>query len=114
MLPKATRISTKAFKSLEKGGTSYHAPLLTLRVSKKDDCKEDISLFSFVVSKKVSKKAPMRNTLKRRGRAIVQGVYKDIKTCFICVFYYKKDSDKATYPELKKQILFLLKKAKIV
>jgi len=114
MLPKKRRVSRKIFSTLGKNSKSYHSPSLTLRVYKREECVNEVSKFSFVTSLKISKKAPTRNLLKRRGYSVVKEIINDIENCFICVFYFKKEAIDLGYKEIKKDIITLLKEAHVI
>ena len=61
-----------------------------------------------VVSKKVSSKAPVRNLLKRRCRAITVPLLKNNGQSLAFVLYAKKEAARAEFPALKKDIADLL------
>ena len=67
----------------------------------------------FVVSKKVFKTAVRRNLLKKRARAVISEFFgkRDIKESLI--FYFKKTANTLSFRALKKEIVELLKKAKV-
>lgn len=64
MLAKKNRLSRTEFDTHFKIGKRHHSPIATLIVSPLDQFHGSV-----VVSKKVSKKAVTRNTLRRRGYA---------------------------------------------
>ena len=73
-----------------------------------------VSRFGFIVSTRVSKKAVARNKIKRRLRNIVRELLgflaKDIDGVFIAL----PGSEKASFEEIKRDILFLLKKSGVL
>lgn len=71
----------------------------------------DYSQFGFVVSKKVSKSAVLRNTLRRRATAIVEENLQIFTTPIKAVVLVKKDFSPTSPQELQKQLLELLRKA---
>ena len=96
-------------------GKSYFGDNVQLRCLKIDE-KIDISLpfFAFVVSSKVEKLAVNRNLIKRRGRHIVRELGPLTESSTACVFFFKKGAISLSFEKLKEQIVFLLKKAKLV
>lgn len=71
----------------------------------------DYSQFGFVVSKKVSKSAVLRNTLRRRATAIVEENLQIFTTPIKAVVLVKKDFSPTSPQDLQKQLLELLRKA---
>lgn len=116
MLPARLRVKKAFFSSRSVGEKVFHSPHLMLRASinKEKEGKSCPSLFSFSISKKNVSLATKRNTVRRRGYAIVRGVVKKTKPCFICSFSFKKGSDKTPFAELQKEVLDLLKKAHVL
>ena len=66
--------------------------------------------FGFVISTKVSKKAPDRNLLKRRMREIIRGGVETIDGGHDFVFIARKSALNLTFLELKSEITRLLGK----
>ena len=115
MLPKNRRISRADFKKLEgerQRGRAYHSPLLSLFLYQK--LSNTPSQFAFSVSKKVSKKAVVRNKLRRRGYASVQSVIQNIKPGYAVVFSFKKEAAEKDFQTTKAEIVGLLNKAGIL
>lgn len=116
MLPKKNRLSRVLFATLLKDGAFFHSPHLSLRVVK---TQKGLSKFSFVVSKKVSKSAVIRNLLRRRGYSTLQsilngGLKEEMNKAAIGAFFFKKGAPKLGFGEIRDEIEFLLKKAGIV
>ena len=76
----------------------------------------DAARFSVVVPKKLEKSAVKRNRLKRQMREVVRLLLKEekIKSGFMMVFVAKQDLLGSEYEEIERNMLFLLKKAKII
>ncbi|MEK7452210.1 MAG: ribonuclease P protein component [Patescibacteria group bacterium] len=72
------------------------------------------SRFTVVVGIKVSKKAVVRNRLKRRIRAIVEKQIPMMKKGFDIMFLVKKETIDLTPLELEEQILHVFKRAKLL
>lgn len=68
----------------------------------------DYSQVGFVVSKKVSKKAVVRNSLRRRAGAIVEASYPKLKTPTKMIILIRRDFSALTPSELNKEITTLL------
>lgn len=116
MLAKKNRISRALFDTLLKKGVFFHSQNLSLRVMK---TQKGLSKFSFVVSKKVSKSAVVRNLLRRRGYSVLKdSIGKDSKdtmnTGVVGAFFFKKGAEKLGFSELQEETVFLLKKAKVL
>jgi ribonuclease P protein component len=112
MLNKKLRVSKEAFNSAFKKSRIISSPIFLFRFHKEDN--NQPSKFSFVVSKSVSKKAVVRNLLKRRGYASVRNNLDKIKKSYICSFSFKKGSESATFREISGEVASLLKKAGIL
>jgi len=69
----------------------------------------DYSQIGFVVSKKVSKSAVRRNSLRRRASGIVEELYKDIKKPQKIIVLIRKDFTELKPEELKNEIKNLFK-----
>ena len=68
MLKKKSRVNTAMFKEVFAKGRSFHFGTFFLKTL---FVEEGGPFFSFVVSKKVAKRAVARNKIKRRARSIV-------------------------------------------
>jgi ribonuclease P protein component len=70
MLPKAHRlVKRKDFQLLAQKGKPFYSPLFTLKIFKSA---VDASQFGIVISAKVSKKAVVRNKIKRRLTEVIR------------------------------------------
>lgn len=72
------------------------------------------SRFAVVVGIKVSKKAVVRNRLKRRIRAIVEKQIPNLQKGFDIMFIVKKESIILTPVELEAQLTRMFKRAKLL
>lgn len=90
-----------------KGFHSLHMSIKALYIPKIDK-----SVFYFVVSGKIIKKAVKRNLFKRRGRHITQSV--KTKDGYIAVFFAKKGAENLEYADYKAEILNLIQKSGIL
>lgn len=114
MLKPENRLKTyKDFKDTKKKGKSVHSPFLSLRylVNKDLDIK-----FAFIVSKRVSKKAVIRNRIKRQLREIVRLLIKDdkINIGVSGVFFTRQNIINKDYQQIQDAVKQLLVKSKII
>lgn len=120
MLPKKNRVSRAVFSTLLKKGVFFHSENLSFRVIKTvEKTQKGPSKFSFVVSKKVSKSATVRNLLRRRGYSSLRSsLNRDVKdsmnNAIVGAFFFKKGADKIDFSTLRDEIAFLLKKSGII
>jgi len=112
MLSKKRRVNRALFSQILTKSKSFSSKNISLSVFNTYSSNE--TKFSFVVSKKVSNKAVKRLVLKKRGYFAIKKNIKNINKGFICIFFLKKNSTLLPYPILEKEILFLLKKAKVL
>lgn len=78
MLPKINRIKKKKdFEVMFKNSKSFKNNLFIFKVMKNN---LGLNRFGFVVSQKVSKKATIRNKVRRRLAEVVQKEYKNIRS----------------------------------
>jgi len=73
-----------------------------------------VSRFAVVAGVKVSKKAVIRNRLKRQVRAIVHEALPQIAPSYDVLLYLKPPAVDKPFEDLKKEILAGLKKAKLL
>ena len=112
MLLKINRLRQKKdFKKLFQEGKSFKNNFLILKIAQ-NNLKE--SHFGFIVSKKVSKKAILRNKIKRRLRDIIRQNIKDIKKGIDVVLIILPGLEKKNFLEIKEILNTLFKKAGLV
>jgi len=112
VLPKENRLKKK--KDLErvlKEGQTLKEGFLLLKILENDIAKRR---FAFVVSKKISKKAVLRNKVKRRLREIVRQRLKEIKKGIDGVFIALPGIEKENFSQIEKMVKKLFKKANIL
>ena len=111
MLPKRNRLTKKKdFERVFKEGKKYNLPggKIYLKIIKN---KLKSSRFGFVVSKKISKKATVRNRIKRRLREAVRMKMPEIKKGIDGVIVVVPDKD---FSEVQEEINKIFKKAGIM
>ena len=86
MLPRKQRLQrNKDFDSVFRGGKSCYSDFFGLKIKKNDS---NLNRFGIIISLKVSKKAVVRNKLKRQVREIISGESGLLKEGFDCVFIF--------------------------
>ncbi|HAU65813.1 MAG: Ribonuclease P protein component [Candidatus Uhrbacteria bacterium GW2011_GWF2_39_13] len=73
-----------------------------------------VSRFAVVVGTKVSKKAVVRNRLKRQIRAVIQVNLLQINPGYDILFFLKKEAVGKDFEEISKQVVQSLKKARLL
>lgn len=105
MFPKKNRVNKKLVEKIFKEGAFIGSYFLSLKyVLTKSTTPPRVS---FVVPKKVGKKAVRRNYLKRRGYLILEKYFKKIPNGFYGVFIFNKTS---TVLEIENEIKKILNK----
>lgn len=108
MIPKKNRISKEFFEEISKKGKNINSSLFSIKYLK-NSLKN--SLFSVVVSKKVSKTAVERNLIKRRYKYIINKHKNLIKQGYFIVFYIKKESKNENFSNIQEEFLKTLEKS---
>ena len=106
MLPKKKRVTKEIFQTIMEKGNIVSGSFFVFRY-----IKQDTPQYAFVAPKKVAKTAVRRNSLRRAGYNILR-LY-DLKFN-AGIFFYKKEALVSNSIEIKKDIDFILKKAKII
>ncbi|OGZ19056.1 MAG: ribonuclease P protein component [Candidatus Nealsonbacteria bacterium RBG_13_38_11] len=108
MLPLKNRIRKKKdIEKIFKRGRTFKEASLILKTLKNN---LGLSRFGFVVSQKISKKANVRNKIKRRLREIVR--FNPLKTDTDNLFIALPGIEKKDFTEIKKTVEKLLSKIK--
>ena len=112
MLPETNRLKKeKDFEKLFKKGKAYKEDFLSLRVVK-NNLKD--SRFGFIVSNKFSKKAVVRNNIKRRLRSLIRAKMPDIKKGIDAAIIVIPGLEIDNFWELEEKINKLFEKAGIL
>ena len=114
MLVKENRLRLKNdFKKVFKRGRFYQKDFLSMKVLSGES---DVSRFGFIVSKKISKKAVVRNKIKRRLRESVRLKLKNglIRNGFDAVILTRPEIVDKNFVEIDEVINKLFEKAKIL
>ena len=111
MLAKEHRLKKKKdFERVFKKGKLLAKDFLILRVAKNN---LKITRVGLVVSQKVSKKAVLRNKVKRKIREAVRNNIKKINLGYDLIFFTKKGIERKSFLEIKKTVESLFAQAKL-
>lgn len=112
MLPPENRLKKeKEIKRALAGKIAAGGAALFLRAAATD---LPAARFCFVVSKRVSKKAPARNLVKRRLRAAAAALMGRITPGFDCAVIARPGAEKKTYRELAAEMEKILAKSRLL
>jgi len=112
MLPRHNRLrKTNDFKNVFEQGSFVNDKCISLKVAKNDLA---VSRFGFIVSNKVSKKAVLRNKVKRRLRAAVSEYLAQVKPGYDVVVLTRPDVVNSDFGEIRDIIIKLLKRANLL
>ena len=112
MLAKENRLKRKKdFEKLFKEGKSFREKFLVLKINKNN---LNSNRFGFIVSKKVSKKAPVRNKIKRRLREIVRKEIDNYQKGFDVAIIALPGTVLKDFKEIDQALTSALKKIKIL
>lgn len=107
MFLKKKKVTKKLFEQIMKNGVVFYGSFFVFRVFVNLDTPQ----YAFVAPKNIAKTAVARNKLRRRGYgALREFSVKNSQG----IFFYKKNTTNIPFIEIKKDINFLLKKAKII
>jgi ribonuclease P protein component len=101
----------KDFERVIKKGKKIEKDFLVLKFSRNS---LDVTRTGFVVSQKVSKKAILRNKIKRRLREIMKINLPNLKPGYDLIFFTKKGIIEKNFLEIKDTVEQILKKAKLI
>jgi len=112
MLAKINRLKKrKDFELIFKKGKKFKEDFLVLKIIKNN---LNQSRFGFIVGKKISKKATLRNKIKRRLRGLVRIKLGKIKKGFDVILIAKEGLENKDFWEIEEIINKLFNKAKII
>ena len=111
MLPKKSRISRELFSKLLLDSKYINFPTFSLRYLNNSEIKE--TRIGVSVSKKVSKSAVVRNTVRRRVYTTTSSLFKNFPSGFF-LFVAKPGAEKLKGEKLKEEIKKLLDKVSFV
>lgn len=112
MLPRTNRIKEKKdFETIFRKSKSFRSHLFTLKIIKNN---LRINRFGFVVSQKISKKATVRNKIRRRFAQAVKGQIAKIKNGTDVVIIALPGVEKKDFTEIKETINDAFIKARLI
>ena len=112
MLSKENRLKKKKdFEKLFKDGASFQEKFLALKINKNN---LNNNRFGFIVSKKVSKKAVVRNKIKRQFREIVRKGINNYQKGFDVAVIALPGVELKTFEEVSQALERAFKKIKIL
>jgi len=108
MLPKERRICLKRdFEHIFSSGRSINGKLFRLKFLKNS---LSLNRFAVVVSSKVSKKAVIRNRVRRRAWATIAAMDSGFKNNLDVVLIALKEASQADFPMIRSEISFFINK----
>lgn len=111
MLPKENRLKKKKdFNKVAAGDQQISGNFLILKFQSND---LSVARVGFVVSKKVSKKAVLRNKVKRRLREAVRAELARVRPGFDLVFFTRREIKEKEFSDIQQLVKQLLEKAKL-
>src|SRR5687767_3278827 len=103
MLPKGNRLPLRFTRSThEAQAKTIHSPLFTISYSRSSE--NQPTRFAFIISKKISKSAVERNTLKRKLAASIYSLLPTISPGFDVIIYIKKTLLEKNSEAIKEQL----------
>ena len=116
-LPKAHRLrNRKDYRAVYEGGIRRYSPHLTLIALhiQQSAVSTPATMFGISISKKVSKKAVIRNRIKRQIKGIVRSNLEAIAPGWKVVIVIKPKAIECKYEHFLRELEELFKKAKII
>jgi len=114
VLPKQFRLSNKDFITVKKQGRKIFGPLFGLLIIQEKQELENRPKFGFIVSKKIDKRATVRNKIKRRLDQALLPFLPKIKPEVMVVFLARKTLVDKSFLAINKEIERMLNKAKLL
>lgn len=112
MLPKFNRLrNTKDIEQVLKKGRGLKEGFLFLKLAKNE---LEAARFAFVISRKISKKASVRNAVKRRLREAVRPLLPLAQAGFDAVVMAQKGIENKNFQEIKENAEKIFKKSGII
>jgi len=108
VLPRKFRISRKEFSLVKKEGQRVSGPFFALLLKKGEGVK-----VGFIISKKIDKRATVRNKIKRRLSQALLPFLPKIRPKTHIVFLAKKVLGEKNFLEIEREVKRMLTKAKL-
>ena len=116
-MPKAHRLTKREdYRAVYEGGIRRYSPHLTLIALQIEPDKTSVlpTKFGISISKKVSKKAVVRNRIKRQIKGIIRSNFKATTPGWKVVIVIKPKAIECKYEHFLRELEELLKKTKII
>lgn len=114
MLPRQHRLSEKDFPVVKKEGRKIFGPLFGLLIKEDQGEEREEPEFGFIVSKKIDKRAVIRNKVKRRIDQALLFFLPKIKSGVKVIFLAKKSLVGRGFTEIKAEMARMLKKGDLL
>lgn len=114
MLPRQHRLSEKDFPAVKKEGRKIFGPLFGLLIREDQGEKREEPEFGFVVSKRIDKRAVVRNKVKRRLDQALLFFLPKIEPGVKVIFLAKKSLIGREFTEIKAEMARMLKKGELL
>jgi len=112
MLPREYKLKRdNDFKKIFKQGRYSRSGFIGIKFLKND---LKFNRFAFVIGLKISKKAVLRNKIRRQLEEIVRLSFDQMEIGFDVVILVEKEIINKNYQEIKKEIINLFKKIKLI
>lgn len=111
MLKKQNRLNKHLFAIVVKSGTTYYSPNIYIKTLKTTSLK---SHFSVYTPKKEVRSAVKRNLIRRRVQFILQKILPKTNKGYDTVIFLKKGTLSLPFSKLEDEVVFLIKKAKLL
>ena len=112
MLPQTSRIKKKKdFETIFKNSKSFKTNLFIFKIMKNE---LGLSRFGFVVSKKISTKATVRNKVRRRLSEIMKAESKNIKSGIDLIIVTLSGIEKKEFSDIKYAVTDALLQARLI
>jgi ribonuclease P protein component len=112
MLPTNRRVKKESFAKIMKEGTLVRTNNFYLRFLPQNN--SILPQFGFVVPNKVKKTSVGRHLIKRKMTAVIERNQFNIKNNLAIIIFVQKDITTLVFSEIEKEILELLRRAKIL
>ncbi len=99
----------KDFEQVIKKGKKIEKAFLVLKFF--ENSLEEVTRVGFVVSQKISKKASLRNQIKRRLREIIKNNLINLKPGYDLIFFTKRSIKEKDFLEMEKVVKQILEQA---
>lgn len=108
MLPSSHRVSRTLFEKTMKESKVLHTPHLSVRIGLSSEQSPSTPLgtsrFSFIISKKVDKRATKRNSIRRKGYVSLAHLMNEVKPGIVGLFFAKKGAEALSQADLEQEI----------